>query len=60
MDIIQKLIEELNTALGTLDFVKKSIINNLQPVLDELTKRINELESKNKELEERVKELENK
>ena len=58
MEKIQQLVNELNTALGTLDFIKKSIVNNLQPILDSIAQDMQTMEAKIKDLEEKVKTLE--
>ena len=55
MEHIQQLVTELNNALSTMDFVKKSIINNLQPILDGLAQEIQAMKQKIEELENKLK-----
>jgi len=54
MEKVQQLVSELNNALGTLDFVKKSIINNLNPILDALAQDIQNMQKKINDLQKEV------
>ena len=57
MNVLDRLITEVNQGLQMIDYARKNIVNNLGPVLNELYAYINSLEQENAELRKQLEAL---